>query len=177
MAKAGRTPRPGMFFVMTSTRDSHPVFEISRVADLFIDTLLHYRTLGYYKLHAYVVMPDHVHLLLTPQFITLDQAVCLIRNGFAHRLDQTLPLWEDNFTAYSIANLHDMEIARAYLHELPVRCNLAPAPELYPYSSAYRRGPIAAMPARCSAARRSSTSASDQELAPTFAFAGATSIS
>jgi putative transposase len=145
MAKAERTPHPGMFFVMTATRDLYPIFEISRVADLFIDTLLHYRTLGHYKLHSYVVMPDHVHLLLSPQSITLDQAVGLIKNGFAHRLDQALPVWEDNFTGYSIANLHDMEIARAYLHELPVRANLAPAPELYPYSSAYRQAPIAAM--------------------------------
>ena len=38
MAKSVRTVRPGMSFVTTATRDRRPIFEISRVADLFIDT-------------------------------------------------------------------------------------------------------------------------------------------
>jgi putative transposase len=142
MAKAIRTSRPGVSFVTTATRDRRPIFEISRVADLFIDTLLHYRRLGHYKLHAYVVMPDHVHLVLTPQSITLDQAVGLIKSGFAYRLDTKLPIWEDGFTGYSIANMHDLEIVRAYLHQLPVRANLSTAAELYPHSSAYRQTSI-----------------------------------
>jgi putative transposase len=145
MAKSVRTPRPGMSFVTTATRDRRPIFEISRVADLFIETLLHYRTLGHYKLHAYVVMPDHVHLLLTPQSITLEQTVGLIKNGFAYRLDTKLPVWEDGYAGYSVANLHDLEIVRAHLHQLPVRAGLAAAAELYPHSSAYRQAPILAI--------------------------------
>ena len=92
MGKTIRTPRPGMSFVTIATRDRRPVFEIARAAELLIDTLLHYRTLGHYKLHAYVVMPDHLHLLLTPQAITLEHAVELIKNGFAYRLDTELPI-------------------------------------------------------------------------------------
>jgi putative transposase len=134
-------PVPACRLLPTATRDRRPIFEISRVADLFVDTLLHYRTLGHYKLHAYVVMPDHVQLILTPQSITLDQAVGLIKNGFAYRLDTELPIWEDGFTGYSVANMHDLEAVRAYLHQLPVRANMAPAAELYPHSSAYRQTP------------------------------------
>jgi putative transposase len=139
MAKALRTPREGMAFVTTATCERRLIFEISRVADLFVETLLHYRMLGHYKLHAYVVMPDHVHLVLTPQSITLEQAVKLIKAGFEHRLETELPIWEDKFTGYSIANIHDLEVVRAYLHELPVRAKLTPAAELYPHSSAYRQ--------------------------------------
>jgi putative transposase len=135
-----------MSYVTTATRDRKPLFETSRIADLFIETLLHYRTLGQYKLHAYVVMPDHVHLLLTPQSITLDQAVGLIKNGFAYRLNTDLPVWDDGFTGYSVANLHDLEIVRAHLHQLPVRAGLVAAAELYPYSSAYHQTPVVALP-------------------------------
>jgi len=135
-----------MTYVTTAVRDRQPLFETSRLADLFIETLLHYRTLGHYKLHAYVVMPDHVHLLLTPQSITLEQAVGLIKNGFAYRLDSKEPVWADNFTGYSVANLHDLEIVRAHLHQLPVRANLAAAAELYPHSSAYRQAPAIELP-------------------------------
>lgn len=139
MAKNVRPSRPGMSFVTIATRDRRPTFEISRVADLLVDTLLHYRTLGHYKLHAYVVMPDHLHLILTPQSIALEHAVELIKNGFAYRLDTDLPVWEHGYTAYSVANMHDLETVRAYLHDLPVRSNLCSAAELYPHSSAYRQ--------------------------------------
>ena len=139
MAKAAHISRPGMSFVTTATHDRRPIFETSRLAELFIDTLLHYRTLGHYKLHAYVVMPDHVNLLLTPQSITLEQAVNVIKNGFAYRLHTTAPVWEQGFTGYSIAKLQDLELVRAYLHQLPVRAHLTSTAELYPHSSAYRR--------------------------------------
>jgi putative transposase len=138
MAKGPHKAREGTSFVTTATHGRRPIFEISRVADLFVETLLHYRMLGHYKLHAYVVMPDHVHLVLTPQGISLEQAVKLIKAGFAHQLETELSIWEDGFTGYSIANMHDLEVVRAYLHELPVKVNLAPAAELYPHSSAYR---------------------------------------
>ena len=138
MAKAPRRPRAGVSYVTSSTYERRPIFEISRVAALFIESLLHYRTLGHYKLHAYVVMPDHVHLLITPQNITLDQAVHLIKEGFAHLLETELPVWDQSFTAYSIANIHELEVARAKLHQLPVRASLAASAELYPHSSAFR---------------------------------------
>ena len=45
-----------------------PLRKVPRVvlAILFWLTLQHYRREGHYKLHAFVVMPDHIHLLLTP---------------------------------------------------------------------------------------------------------------
>jgi putative transposase len=133
-----------MAFVTTATHQRRPFFQVTRVADLFVETLLHYRTVGHYKLHGYVVMPDHIHLLLTPQGITLAQAVALIKTGFSYRLDSDLPVWEPGFTGYSIANLHDLEVVRTYLHQLPVRAHLSPSAELYPHSSAYRTIPIVA---------------------------------
>jgi putative transposase len=146
MAKAVRAPRAGMSYVNAATNGRRPIFETSRVAEMFIETLLQYRTQGLYKLHAYVVMPDHVHLLLTPGSVTLDQTVELIKNGLAHRMESELPIWEEGCTGYSIANMHDLEIIRAYLHQLPVRANLAPAAELYPHSSAYRRTAVLGLP-------------------------------
>jgi putative transposase len=137
MAKSARMAA-GMSFVTAATRDRRSIFEIARVAELMVDTLLHYRKLGHYKLHGYVVMPSQLHLLLTPQSIALAHAIELIRNGFAYRLDSELPVWEHGFTAYSVSNNHDLELVRTYLHQIPVRAKLAPAATLYPHSSAYR---------------------------------------
>jgi putative transposase len=143
MAKAVHTSCSGMAFVTTATHERRPIFQISRVADLFIDTLLHYRTHGFYKLHGYLVMPDHVHLLLTPQSIRLAQAVRLIKDGFVYRLDTALPVWEPGYKGYSIGSLHDLNVVREYLYQLPVRAQLTASAEMYPYSSAYRSVSVA----------------------------------
>lgn len=138
MAKV-RKPREGMSYVALRTEQLRPVFEIARVSGVFVETLLHYRKLGHYKLHAYVVLADHVHLLLTPQGLTLEQTVALIKQGFAHRVESAVPLWEEGFARYPVANIREMEIVRAYLHQLPVQAGLVAAAELYPFSSAYRQ--------------------------------------
>lgn len=138
MASSEQLSRRGMFFVTTAIHDRRPIFETSRLADLFIDTLLHYRTRGHYKLHAFLVLPDHVHLLLTPQSLTLDQAVTLIKTGFANRLRTPATIWESGFTGCHIRSLQDLETLRNYLHQAPVRAGLTATAELYPYSSAHR---------------------------------------
>jgi putative transposase len=135
---APKPPTAGMAFVTLTTHARRPIFEISRVAELFISTLLHYRVQGHYKLHAYLVLPDHVHLILTPHAMSLAHAVNLIQAGFVHRIETTIAIWEPSYTAYSIRSMRDLDTVRSYLYQVPVRAQLTPSAELYPYSSAYR---------------------------------------
>jgi putative transposase len=138
MANHVRTSRAGTSFVTMATLDRRPIFEISRIAELFIDMLHYYRTHGNYKLHAYLVMPDHVHLLITPESGSLKEVIALIQNGLVKSLDTPHALWEAGFTAYPVVGLRDLETLRAYLHQTPVRAHMTPTAELYPYSSAHR---------------------------------------
>jgi putative transposase len=147
-----KPPTAGMAFVTLTTHGRRPIFQISRLAELLIATLLHYRTQGHYKLHAYLVMPDHIHLILTPRRMPLAHAVHLIQLGFAHRLDSKIPIWETSYTAYSIRSLRDLATIRGYLHQVPVRAHLTPTAELYPYSSAYRTVPLQAVDQHASSA-------------------------
>jgi putative transposase len=137
MAIPSRASRPGTFFITTATYNRRRLFQASANAELFLETLQHYRSLGHYKLHAFVVMPDHVHLILTPQGITLERAVGFIKGGFSHRLASMIPVWQRGFTDHRIRDAADMEARRAYLHMNPVRGRLVESAELYPYSSAY----------------------------------------
>jgi putative transposase len=138
MTIPSRSSRPGTFFITTATYNRRRPFQSSVNADLFLETLQHYRRAGYYKLQAFVVMPDHVHLILTPQVISLERAVGFIKGGFSHRLASKLPVWQRGFTDHRIRDAADMEARRTYLYMNPVRAGLVEAPELYPYSSAYR---------------------------------------
>ncbi|HEX3570382.1 MAG TPA: transposase [Acidobacteriaceae bacterium] len=139
MAIPSRASRPGTFFVTSSTYNRRRLFQVPRNAELFLETLQHNRQQGNYLLHAFVVMPDHVHLILTPQSITLERAMGLIKGGFSHRLASKLPVWQRGFTDHRIRDAEDMETRRAYIHLNPVRAKLVTAAELYPYSSAYRK--------------------------------------
>ena len=139
MAIPSRASRPGTFFITTVTYDRRRLFQLPANADLFLETIQHYRSLGHYKLHAFVVMPDHVHLILTPLDTALERAIGFIKGGFSHRLGSKLPVWQRGFTDHRIRDAADMETRRAYLHMNPVRGGLVTTAELYPYSSAYRR--------------------------------------
>ena len=138
MAKPQRTATTGTFFITTITYNRRRLFQLPRNASLFLETLQHYRAAGAYKLHAFVVMTDHVHLLLTPIDKTISQTMNLIKGGFSHRLASKLPVWQRGFADHLILDAVHFESRRTYIHQNPVRAHLVTTPELYPYSSAFR---------------------------------------
>jgi len=138
MAIPTRASRPGTFFITSGTYNRRRLFQVERNAELLIETLHHYRTEGRYKLHAFVVMPDHIHLLLTPHE-TLERAIGLIKGGFSHRLASKLPVWQRGFTDHRIRDIDDFRIRRSYIHQNPVTARLSETAEAYPYSSANQK--------------------------------------
>jgi putative transposase len=135
MAIPSRASRPGTFFVTSGTHSRRRLFQVERNAELLIETLQHYREAGHYKLHSYVVMPDHVHLLLTPE-ATLERAIGLIKGGYSYRLASKLTVWQRGFTDHRIRDVADFDIRRNYIHQNPVSARLCESSEAYPYSSA-----------------------------------------
>jgi putative transposase len=85
MAIPGRLAGAGTYFVTSVTSGRRRLFQIAVNAELFLETLQAYRRQGHYKLHAFVVMPDHIHLLLTPQGETVERVMGLIKGGSSHR--------------------------------------------------------------------------------------------
>jgi putative transposase len=134
MAHPQRTANAGTFFLTAVTHNRRRLFQVDANATLFIETLQHYRREGFYKLHALVVMPDHVHLLLTTNDLTT--ALQRIKGGFSHRLASNFPIWQRGFTDHLILNREQFETRRDYIHQNPVLEHLANHPEDYPHSSA-----------------------------------------
>ena len=139
MAIPTRATSHGTFFVTTQTYNRHRLFQVAATAELLLETLQHYRHGGHYKLHAFVVMRDHIHLLLTPGGITLERSIQLIKGGFSHRLASKLPIWQRGFTDRRMRDRDDFLAHRTYIHHNPVRAHLCQRPEDYPYSSACRQ--------------------------------------
>lgn len=107
-------------------------------ANLLIDTLYHYRGSAY-LLHEFVVMPDHIHVILTPK-TSLEKTVQFIKGGFSYRakreLGSNLEIWQKGFSDHRIRDASDYSIHQAYIRQNPVKKHLCERAEDYPYSSA-----------------------------------------
>jgi putative transposase len=139
MAIPTRSAQPGTFFITTATFNRRRIFQVDANAASLVETLQHYRREGRFKLFGFVVMPDHVHLILTPREITLERAMQLIKGGFSRRIGSKFPVWQRGFTDHRIRDRDDFDTRLAYLHDNPVRARLVQRPEDYEFSSAYRR--------------------------------------
>jgi putative transposase len=78
-----------------------------------------YRREKKFHLHAFVLMPDHVHLLLTPaEDVTLERSVQLIKGGYSHafgvEFGKHKEVWQRGFTDHRIRDDGDLEKHRQY---------------------------------------------------------------
>jgi len=142
-----------IFFITTATAQRKPLFRYERAAKLFLDTMFGYRDRGIFQLYEFVVMPDHVHLILSPKTtVSLERAMQFIKGGYSHRyMKETgskIEIWERSFTNHRIRDWDDYEKHRRYLHLNPVKAGLAQSPADYPYSSARGEFPVDAGPQR-----------------------------
>jgi putative transposase len=140
MAIPQRTASTGTFFLTTICYNRRRIFQIDCNAGLFLATLERYRS--HYLLHAFVLMPDHVHLILTPHNKTISQIMNLIKGGFSHGLASRLPVWQRGFADHQIRSHKDFTLRQNYIHQNPVTAHLAEAPKAYPYTSANTTMPL-----------------------------------
>jgi putative transposase len=132
---------PGTYFVTSRTWESRPIFKTAPPCEIFIEWLLHYRDQGSYRLHGFVVMPDHFHMLLTPAgTIALERAVQFVKGGSSHALRERLlykfPIWQRGFSDRRIRDASDCEQHVRYLAANPVKKHLSVSAAEYPWSSA-----------------------------------------
>src|ERR1700689_1171000 len=103
------------FFITTVTAQRQQIFGRETTAKLLIDTLMHYREERKFLLHEFVIMPDHIHALLTPApEISLERAVQFIKGGFSYRLKSRPPGWQASFPNHRVRDLEDYEHHREY---------------------------------------------------------------
>jgi putative transposase len=105
------------------------------------EALFHYRDQGNFFVHRHVVMPDHLHVILTPgKTTTLEKAVQLIKGGSSREIGKRpgmrFPVWQVGFTEHQIRDRSDFESHASYIDENPVKARLAEKPEDYLHGSA-----------------------------------------
>ena len=125
------------FFITTVTAQRRRLFQTDANATLLLDVFNNDRAKGRYQLHAFVLMSDHLHLLLTPApDVSIEKAMQYIKGGFSFRLKSKMPVWEKSFTLRRIEDPRDYETHRNYIHENPVEAHLCVRAEDFHWSSA-----------------------------------------
>ena len=138
------TTGDGTYFITASTWEKKCLLQSGRMAELLINVLSHYQKQDKYRLHEFVVMPNHFHLLITPApSVTLEKAVQFIKGGFSYRARKELAIsgeiWQTSFYDHRVRDANEYVRFRHYIHMNPVRRGLVPAPEEFPYSSSTLR--------------------------------------
>jgi putative transposase len=103
---------------------------------------IHYNadTLGHYVLHAFAVMPNHVHLLITPS-VPLPKLTKSLKGITASRANAMLgragkPFWQEESYDHGVRKAGGFERIRRYIESNPVRAGLVLEASEYPWSSA-----------------------------------------
>jgi len=151
MGKLSRNAQPDStpanshtFFVTVRAKTGRFLLQSEWMASLFIDVLRRYVAEQRFKVDAFVVMPNQVHLVLTlDETISVEKAVQLIKSNFSYRAKKEFgfpgEVWKRGFSGSRIDDRESFLKRRKYIDNKPVKAGLARAPEKYPYGSAYFR--------------------------------------
>jgi len=128
-----------------------PVFQVREVAEIAIDELLEYREKGNYLLHEFVVMPNHLHLILTPtNSISLEKAIQLIKGGTSYEIHRVrakkMQIWQSGFHESRIRDAIDYRSKSDYIRFNPVVAKLVERPQDWSFGSASGEYPLDPIP-------------------------------
>jgi putative transposase len=129
-----------IYFVTSRTWNSRPLFKKPEAAQILLEQIMNCRDRGFYKLHPFVIMPDHFHALLTPSGeSSLEKTMQMIKGGSSHSIKRQLqymsPVWQQGFHDRWIRDAGEYEERVLYIRSNPVAAKLAAAPGEYLLSS------------------------------------------
>jgi putative transposase len=131
-----------IFFTTTTTSMGKRLLQSERNANLLIDVLRSLVAEHKFQLHDFVIMPDHVHFLLTVEDeMTVEKAMQLVKGRFSHRLSHELDykgeVWQRGFAEVQVLGNESFEAHRAYIANNPVKAGLAASVDEYPFCYRY----------------------------------------
>lgn len=141
MARLPRLTVPGLpHHIIQRGNNRQPIFVTSVDYQLFLDLVREHATQFGVAVHAYVLMPNHVHLLATPQTLEglpkMMQAVGrrYVRH-FNDRHGRTGTLWEGRYRSTMVQTDRYLLACMVYIDLNPVRAGLVLQAADYPWSS------------------------------------------
>ena len=122
-----RTPQT--YALTLNAFDKRRLFQRIANAELLIHTIFRYRDAGKFLVHGFVVMPNHLHLMLSPNE-SIEKAIQLIKGGysFAIREQHKGEVWQHGNFAHRVTDSQDYFAQLGYIANNPVRKQYADYP-------------------------------------------------
>ena len=129
---------PNQIFSLTiCTKDRQPIFRNKLYAQETVNTFESKPFLQETEKYAYCLMPDHLHLLLSPKDGNLIDFIRRWKSyvvSILNKSDFAGPCWQRSFYDHALRNDEDIKAAAKYIVNNPVRKQLAKHWKEYPYS-------------------------------------------
>ena len=135
-------------FLTVVTENRRSLFRAETYAWVMQSVLQKHRETGRVRIHAYVLMPDHLHLLLTPAGDdSLEHVIDEIKGDFCRKVRARGTVWAKKYYGQRILTQTGFAECKRYIEGNPVRAGLAPVPERFSFSSASTGAPVDPCPA------------------------------
>lgn len=136
--RKGRFSEPGRAYIITAvTHQRIPWFQVMSFAQLMCQRLTHPRNLLDASLLCWVVMPDHLHLLLQAGEVDLSRVVKRLKGDSARALNREIGrsgrFWDPGFHDRAIRKTEQLRPAARYIIANPIRAGLVEKVGNYPY--------------------------------------------
>ena len=124
-----------LHFVTFSCHQRKPYLGSRMARSLFEDSLEAMRQRYDFLVAGYVVMPEHVHLLVSePPETQLATALKSIKLSIAKQSEQR-PFWQPRYYDFNVFTERKRAEKLRYMHRNPVKRGLVEQPEDWPWSS------------------------------------------
>jgi putative transposase len=130
-------PRGAPVFITIVCRDHAPLLAANQAKDAVVACLRRLRADQALAIYAWVVLDDHIHLLLDrcrPNFSSVVGRLKLCVGRVLHRKD----LWQARFYDHVIRNADDLRAHVDYIHFNPRKHEVTASPATYRWSSIQR---------------------------------------
>jgi putative transposase len=127
-------------FITTKTINNYPFFSNPRNANKVVSTLYFGRENNWFNLIAFVIMPDHLHLIIMPRKKNISQSMHSIKSFSSKEINKINnrngQVWQPSFRDFTIYTNELLLEKIAYIHDNPVRKDLLSEASKYSFSSA-----------------------------------------
>jgi putative transposase len=130
--------RGDLHFVTFSCFRRRPYLMNPSARTAFVETLKDIRSRHGFHLFGYVVMPEHVHLLLDEAgALNPSKVIQVVKQKVSSSLGKgvVIPFWQRRFYDFNTWSRGKIKEKLVYMHENPIRRGLVTQPEEWPWSS------------------------------------------
>jgi REP element-mobilizing transposase RayT len=140
MSRLRRIELAGRYFVVTTNLIRHSQSLTPSEREICLDQIGRSRAKHKFALFAYVVMPDHIHLLLWTMESLLPKLMRVWKSGsgfaIAKLRSKQGPIWQERYFDFILRRAGDFGKKLEYIHANPVEAGLVVRPEDWKWSSA-----------------------------------------